>query len=400
MSGASDKARFYMEKAAAHFRELEEKKIFTKDEISTMVKKKSTFEHKVLARGSSPIDFAKYAAWEINLEQLRQKRCKRLRIKGSSAAPGQARIFNIFERGTRKHPGDLALWMSYLEYARQAKATNKFKTIMTAAIRLQPTKPVLWLYAARYSLEVEADMAGARSYMMRGTRFCTRSKELWIEYAKMEMIYLAKIAMRRKILGLEVDRMVEAPESTEESAEDQGFSASADLIAIPDFKTHALQPSMVDAVEVDSDPQMDPMKTPALTGAIPLAIFDASRKQDFFCPAAAENFFDMFQQFGHLACSAKILQHVLDSMIELYPADPATCNCYVRQPLAGSDPMSPSFPMALNTSLIRLKETLGGTKDKTELSKKTKAWIEPILALEGLDPGIRTVLEHASRRLE
>lgn len=365
-----------------------------------MIKKKSTFEHKVLARGSSPVDFAKYAAWEINLEQLRQKRCKRLRIKGSSAAPGQARIFNIFERGTRKHPGDLGLWMSYLEYARQAKATNKFKTIMTAAIRLQPTKPVLWLYAARYSLEAEADMAGARSYMMRGTRFCTRSKELWIEYAKMEMIYLAKIAMRRKILGLDIEKPVEQAKLADGSTEDEGFSASADMIAIPDFKTHTLQPSMVEDVQVDSDPQMDPMKTPALTGAIPLAIFDASKKQDFFCPAAAENFFDMFLQFGHLACSARILQHVLESMIEMYPADATTCNCYVRQPLAGCDPMSPSFPMALSTSLARLKEALEGTKDKAELVRKTRAWIEPILAVEDLDPGIHTVLEHTFRRLD
>ncbi|KAL3426245.1 U3 small nucleolar RNA-associated protein 6 [Phlyctema vagabunda] len=399
MSAASDKARFYMEKAAPHFREFEEKKIFTKDEINTMVKKKSNFEHKVLGRGTQPIDFARYAAWEINLEQLRQKRCKRLRIKGSSAAPGQALIFNIFERGTRKHPGDLALWMTYLEYARQAKATNKFKTILTSAIRLQPTKSVLWLYAARWALENEADMTGARSYMTRGTRFCTRSKELWIEYAKMEMIYVAKIAMRRKILGLDVDESAKAAQAIEPTAEDQEFSASADVIAIPDFKTYALNTSVVDEVAVDADPQMDPMKTPALTGGIPLAIYDDARKQDFFCATAAEDFFNMFILFSQLSFLPRILQHVLDTMRELYPTDASTCNCYIRQPLVGIDAMSPSFPMALNTSLARLRESMDLTRDPAELAKKTRAWVEPILAVEDLDPGIRTVLEHALRKL-
>src|SRR5690349_9122700 len=128
MSGPSDKARFYMEQAVPQLQEFKEKKIFTEvissikpaicvyppqiwellhcfavpaqstlqlltilqDEIRTLVKKRSDFEHKVLARGSQPVDFARYAAWEISLEHLRQKRYKRLRIKGSSVHSGQA----------------------------------------------------------------------------------------------------------------------------------------------------------------------------------------------------------------------------------------------------------------------------------------------------------------------
>lgn len=365
-----------------------------------MVKKKSTFEHKVLGRGSQPIDFARYAAWEINVENLRQKRCRRLRIKGSSAGPGQARIFNIFQRGTEKHPGDLPLWMSYLEYARQAKATNKFKTILTTAIRLKPTEPALWLYAARRTLEAEADISGARSYMNRAMRMCTRSKELWIEYAKMEMIYLAKIAKRREILGLDGGKSTEKLEKVDETPDDPGFADSADVIAIPNFKKDTFKSSMVDRDEVDSDPQLDLMNTPALQGGIPLAIYDDARKRDFFCPTTAEDFFNMFLLFTQLACSARILEHVIDSMKESYPTDPSTCNCAVKQTLAGIDPMSPKFPEKLGETLTRLKESLDVTKDKAELCKKTAAWIEPILSIEELDPGIRTVLEHTLRKLK
>ncbi len=358
------------------------------------MKKRSDFEHKVLARGSQAIDFARYAAWDIGLESLRQKRCKRLRLKSSSAHNGQARIFNIFDRGTKKHPGDVALWMSYLEYARTVKANKKFRTILTAAIRLHPTKSKLWLYAARWTLEAEADMNGARSYMQRGTRFCTTSRDLWIEYAKLEMIYLAKIAMRRKILGLDVDETQEDTMDVDETADDTGFTTSEDMIAIPDFKANSMRPSMVERVEVDSEATKDPMTTPALNGAIPLAIFDAARKQPFFCASAAEGFFDMFSVFTQVRCLSTILQHVLDAMVELYPIDPSTCNCCTRQPIIGISPLSPDFPVALGTSFARLKESMGKTKDKAGLAKRTRAWTEPILELEDLDPGIRVVLEH------
>lgn len=290
--------------------------------------------------------------------------------------------------------------MSYLEYVRQEKAYKKFKSVLTSAIRLHPTKSELWLYAVRWALESEADMNGARSYMQRGARFCTQSKDLWIEYARLEMIYLAKIAMRRRILGLDVDESDETLEGTAEAPDDGDFSPSADVIAIPDFKTNTLRPSMIKGVKVDSEAAKDPMTTPALNGAIPLAIFDAARKQPFFCPAAAEDFFDMFASFIQVRCLPKILQHVLDSMMESYPQDACSCSCYIRQPVLGIEPTSPEFPTAIGSTLDRLKEVMVTVKDKAELSKKMKAWFERILGLEELDPGIETVIRYTIKKLE
>jgi U3 small nucleolar RNA-associated protein 6 len=346
------------------------------------------------------VEFARYAAWEIGLETLRAKRCKRLKIKGSSTQPGQARIFSIFDRGTRKHPGDVALWVSYLEYTRKAKATKKFKLVLTSAIRLHPTKSELWLYAARWTLELDADINGARSYMQRGTRFCTMSKELWIEYAKLEMIYLAKIAVRRRILGLDVDNNDKESPEDENMIDNGAFDASEDMIAFPNFEANTLRPSMIQAVKVDTEAKKDPMTTPALNGAIPLAIFDVARKQPFFCATVAGDFFDMFATFTQVRCLPRILQHVLDSMVESYSTDPCTCDYYTRQPILGLDPASPDFVVALGTTLERLKESLSKTKDKKELIKRTRSWISRILAFGDLDPGIHTVLKHTARKLE
>jgi len=322
-----------------------------------------------------------------------------MRIKNDSRYAGPARIFQVFDRGTKKHPGDVALWMSYLECARKAKSTKKFQMALTAAIRLHPTKPVFWLYAARWSLENDADITGARSYMQRGTRFCNQTKDLWIEYAKLEMIYLAKIAMRRRILGLDVDETIEESEEDESMVED-GFATAQDMILVPDVKMQTLRPDMIKKIEVDSEAKKDPMETPALNGAIPMAIYDAARKQPFFCAAVAEAFFNMFAVFTQVRSLPKILQHVLDSMLEAYPKDHSTFNCYIRQPVITLDPMSADFPMALATSLSRVKEAIDEVKDRVALGKRTKAWIEPILSIENLDHGVKIVLEHIIQRIE
>ena len=152
-------------------------------------------------------------------------------------------------------------------------------------------------------------------------------------------------------------------------------------------------------LEVDSEAQKDPMTTPALNGAIPLAIFEAAHKQPFFCPSAAEDFFDMFALFTQVRCTPTLLQHVLDDMRELYPEDPCTFSCYIRQPCVGIEPTSVRFPPAFGTTLDRLKEGLERMRDTAELSKKIRAWIEPILAREDLDPGIQTVLAHTIHKL-
>ncbi|KAG9242977.1 U3 small nucleolar RNA-associated protein 6-domain-containing protein [Calycina marina] len=396
MAGVSDKARFYLERSVPQLQEFAEKKIFAAAEIKSFVKKRSEFEHKVLARGSTPIDFAQYAAWETNLERLRQKRCSRLRIKSDSRYAGPARTFQIYDRGTQKHPGDVGLWMSYLEFARKEKGTKKWEAALTQALRLHPTKEDFWLYAARWSLERDGDMAAARSYMQRGTRFCTRNARLWIEYAKMEMIYLAKIALRRKILGLDP---VEEEVAEEEVEEEDGFATSQDVISL---KTHTLRSEMVAKVQVDGEAKKDPMDTPALNGAIPMAIYDSATKQSFFCTAVAEQFFDMFALFTQVRSLSRILQHVLDSMRDMYAKDASTFSCYTRWPVVTLDVTSSEFPMALATSLSRAKEARESVsvRDRAALAKKTRAWVEPILAREDIDPGVRTVLEVMLQRIE
>ncbi|KAM7203166.1 U3 small nucleolar RNA-associated protein 6 domain containing protein [Naviculisporaceae sp. PSN 640] len=409
MAGVSDKARFYLERAAPQLREFEEKEIFSKEEIRSLVTKRSDFEHQILAPGTKPADFIAYVEWERSLERLRAKRCRRLRIHNSTSHASEARTFGIFERAVLKHPGCVPLWRAYLDFAASIKATKRWRHIVTRALRLHPTSASLWALAGRRAAQ-NGDMERARGYFLRGCRFCVNAPDLWVEYARCEMEWLAKVEAKKAgkgvRKGVNVMEAIKATETTEndgdvipmgddDSDEEEGFDGAMVLMPDPD-EGEKPKPKVFDEEATKKLEQ-----SPALSGAIPIAIFDISKKQRFWGPAAAEIFFDMFAGYGgRVSCQDKILQHVLDVMTEQFPKHPCTGSCWVRQPVVGLAVDTPEFPKALRESLGRLKVAMAETENKKVLAQKLVAWIDTVLAVEGVDEAIKTVLGHTKRSLE
>ncbi|KAK3990839.1 U3 small nucleolar RNA-associated protein 6-domain-containing protein [Cladorrhinum sp. PSN332] len=407
MAGVGDKARFYLERAAPELREFEEKEIFSKEEIHSLVQKRSDFEHLVLAPRTKPTDFLNYVQWETSLDRLRAKRCQRLRIRSSHSHASQARTFGIFERAVLKHPGDIQLWLAYLDFAASIKATKRWNRIITRAIRLHPTNAGLWALAGRRAAQ-NGDIERARAHFLRGCRFCTGEATLWVEYARCEMDWLARIeakkagkGVRKGVNVMEAIQATEAQQSGDmimfDSDDDESVDGDEQMLPDPD----AEQTGGKLVKKVFSEEETQKMEqSPVLSGAIPMAIFDIARKQGFWGPVAAESFFDMFARFSKVTVQERIVQHVLSTMEEQFPGHPCTRSCQVRQPVIGVDVLTAAFPKALRESLARLKVALETTKDKKVLSRKMAAWIDTILEVEGLDSGIKMVLEHTKRSLE
>ncbi|PYH89245.1 hypothetical protein BO71DRAFT_453562 [Aspergillus ellipticus CBS 707.79] len=387
MSAATDKARFFLEKSVPELKEYERKKIFSKDEITSIIKKRSDFEHKLNARGAQPSDFVRYAQYEMNLDFLRRKRVKRLGIR-SAGYTGQRRIFFILDRATRKFHGDIGLWVQFLEYAREQKAYKKVSSILTDALRLHPANVDLWLYAAQYSVDEHADMTQSRGYMQRGLRFCKSSKKLWLHYAKLELIYIAKLVARQRILGL--DQPIEAPKPAQENDLD------ADMITMPKITGEDINPSTEEEGDVDEVALENLASTPAMTGAIPLAIFDTAMKNFNNDDSFGHEFYDMAVEFDDLPCLRKVLEHVVDAMQQSKPNSPHTQICYIRLPVAGIAVTSPLFPRAFGAAFARLKEH----RSDPNVAKGIISWLKPIEQAEGLDPSLQKAIAAIIRNAE
>ncbi|PLB53060.1 hypothetical protein P170DRAFT_403827 [Aspergillus steynii IBT 23096] len=390
MSAATDKARFFLEKSIPELKEYERKKLFNKDEISAIIKKRSDFEHKLNARGAQPADFVRYAEYEMNLDILRRKRVKRLGIKAAGHS-GQRRIFFILDRATRKFHGDVGLWVQYIEYARQQKSFKKLATIFTDALRFHPTNAELWIYAAQYNVEDHADMTQARSFMQRGLRFCKSSRKLWVNYAKLELIYTAKLVARQRILGL--DQELEQSDPTQDASVDD---PDADMIALPKITGEDINPSEGGADGVDPVALETLNSTPALSGAIPMAVFDTAMRNFDNDDKFGHEFYDMAFEFEDVPCIPKILEHVVAAMQESKPNSHHTQFCYIKLPTAGFRVTSPEFPRALGTSLTRLRDH----RDQPKIAREVINWLQPLEKTEDLDPSLRMVLAATIQKAE
>ena len=337
----------------------------------------------------------------MNLESLRRKRVHRMGIKTNGHA-GQRRIFFVLDRATRKFHGDVGLWMQYLAFARQQKASKKVSQVLTSVLRLHPTRPDLWIYAASYAMEERGDMTEARSYMQRGLRFCKHSENLWIEYAKLELVYMAKIAARRQILGLDQQRLGKTSATKYESID-------ADMESLSTLTATGFDPieQADDAVEDGALQKI--CANPALSGAIPIAVFDAAMNQFEGDAGLGEDFFDMVAEFQGIPHINKILHHIVDVVCSKAPTSPAALICFIREPVIGFEVLSAEFPRALTTSLDRLRISLQDTlplagplettRSRMSLSYRVVDWMLPFLDVQELDEDIRKVLLATLKKL-
>ncbi|EHY55617.1 U3 snoRNP protein [Exophiala dermatitidis] len=386
MAAASDKARFFLEQSVPELKEYERKNIFSREEIANIARKRSDFEHKINARGSTPADYARYAEFEMNVDALRRKRVKRLGVK-STAHNGKRRIFFIFDRGTRKHPGDVALWMQAIEFARKQKAYKKLQEMFASVLRLHPTKSDLWIYAAQFAMEENGDMTEARSYMQRGLRFCKRSRQIWLEYARLELSYIAKIHARREILGI-ADGRPEAPQASEEDE---------DMMRLPKLTAMDINPD-VEGPEADEAALQNLESTPALSGAIPIAIFDAAMDH-FKDPEVGYDFFNMIVAYDELPPSRRIADHIATKLSKDNPESWCSQICLIQLPLVGVPPSSPGFPSAFKQALVRLREACQA-KGGLEISAWAKTWLQKLTEAPELDPAIKQVATSVSSTLD
>ncbi|KAL7790215.1 U3 small nucleolar RNA-associated protein 6 domain-containing protein [Trichoderma afarasin] len=392
MAGVADKARFYLERSVPQLREWEEKSIFSKDEIRSIVQKRNDFEHRVLSPGNTPSEWSSYAQWEQSVESLRSKRCQRLKLRNlNSAHAGQTRVLSIYDRSVSKHPACGALWREYLAYMAKVKAAKRWRKTMTRALRMMPKDPEMWVVAAN-RFASDGDMAAARNCFMRGCRFCSSDCTLWLEYARCEMKWLERME-KKKAKGEKV--VAPRPANEDDDLLLLGDSDDED----EDNDLSLPEPSKAQGSVIDKETTQELRSNPAMDGAIPMAIFDISRRQPFFKAEVAEQFYFMFASFSKLSVQPRISQHALDALDEQFPNDPSTCNCHIRQPLLGVSPYTAEFPRGLGVVLQRLGSYLETTTNKTLLEKKTIAWIDAYLQLEDLDQALRTVLEHTKEKL-
>eukprot|EP00898_Chlorokybus_atmophyticus_P002219 jgi/Chlat1/2999/Chrsp2S04709 len=214
----ADTVQLMLEEMVPELEDLEKRGLFTRKELKEIIHQRRDHEYHLKRRAALRKDFVRYIDYEIKLNQLRLLRKKAIGgaeavEQGTADHAAVKRIHYIFERTLRKFKGDLSLWLKYFAFCKSHDGNRQVANLTmlvvalqkatTKALRLHPTVPGLWVYAAQWEFEHNANIKAARALMQRGLRMCPKSETLWHEYFRMELLYLQKLRTRRAVLGVD-----------------------------------------------------------------------------------------------------------------------------------------------------------------------------------------------------
>eukprot|EP00727_Mastigamoeba_balamuthi_P002142 m51a1_g11925 putative U3 small nucleolar RNA-associated protein (598) ;mRNA; f:677801-679739 len=178
-------------------------KVFSDAEIPVIVRRRTDFEYRLRRKPADRADFARYIRYELALQSIRERRIERLGIKRMKIITfgGLRHLHFIFARALRKFPGDMAFWSQYIEFCMKTGAFTRLAEAMSRALSLHPLEDGLWVLAAKWEYEHNCNMGNARALMQRALRMNPGSSKLYVEYAKLELLYVEKLRTRLELAG-------------------------------------------------------------------------------------------------------------------------------------------------------------------------------------------------------
>ncbi|CAK7895691.1 U3 small nucleolar RNA-associated protein 6 [[Candida] anglica] len=416
----AEKVRYYLEQSVPELEDLTKKGLFEKNEITMIMRRRTDFEHRIQGRGSKPRDFLKYAEFEGNLEKLRKKRYTRLSKVGLvdqkpslSDWAGSRRILFIFDRATRRYPGDLSIWSQYLKFAKSNGAIKVIYKVYSRLLQLQPRNVDAWLSAAKYEFETNANAKGARVLFQRALRFNPESLELWLSYAQFELTYISRLLARRKVLGLITKKQQEDHLEAEKEklalalSKDKENEMDDDVIALPTTTGEDdMKEELKHLPEADMNMLGNPETNPALRGDVALTVFDLCipailktipeystvvNEQD----KAFEIVYKFLQLFDHFEDLNRdyLYMHILNYLQNKYPQDTRTLLIDVTLPIrtitSSSEELAATLQLSIN-KFMAYKLKLTSVEQKTKLVNMFVEYLEAQFLDEENKPSAKT----------
>ncbi|TIA75832.1 hypothetical protein E3P91_00167 [Wallemia ichthyophaga] len=188
-----------MEQMLPEFKDYEKKNLFTKLEIKSIAAKRKKLETALGKKTPCQSDYLKYIEYEITLENLKRKRMTRLKI-ALTPSPAlyaiQKRILQLFDKATNRFRNDISLWLKFIEYLKKSGANKLLTKTFAKVINLHPSNPQLYILAASWELNINISPHSARTLLQRGLRLNSSSLDLWLSYARMELVFAERLRRR------------------------------------------------------------------------------------------------------------------------------------------------------------------------------------------------------------
>ncbi|XP_025080667.1 U3 small nucleolar RNA-associated protein 6 homolog [Pomacea canaliculata] len=168
---------------------LERVRLFSKEEIRTILKKRQRLEYRLRKKTRQQMDYIRYIQYERSVLALIKKRRKLVGYnfkKERIEVPIIQRIHKLFQLCQTRFPESLDVWLQHIEFSKQRKDYRHVSRTFASMLRIMNKNPEIWVKAAQWEAS-QSNLDMARSLMQRGISFNTSSRFLWTEFYKMEL---------------------------------------------------------------------------------------------------------------------------------------------------------------------------------------------------------------------
>lgn len=170
--------------------------LFTDEELGKVLKKRREHEYKIRRRTKELKEYIEYIEYEKLVLELIAKRRKDMNCyseRRKIEIPIYKRIRRQFQNACSRFPGCADLWLKQIEFCLEKNETQMIGVLFTNALRLHPHNESIWIMAAQHEVEKNASMAGARNFLQRALRQNEKSKKLYLEYFRLELLNAEKM---------------------------------------------------------------------------------------------------------------------------------------------------------------------------------------------------------------
>ncbi|KAI8912914.1 U3 small nucleolar RNA-associated protein 6-domain-containing protein [Powellomyces hirtus] len=367
----ADQVQYHLEKMVPELEDLQDRGIFQAAEVRAIVKQRTAHEYRIHRIIPLKADFLRYIAYEENLERLRKKRKQRMGMDQAPTAEDIAngvkhsslsdysimrRIHGLYGRLLQKFGGDKALWIQYFDWCRSTRSTKALAKVFAKAIQLHPTNDTFWIMAAAWEFQDNGNMSSARVLLQRGLRINPESKKLWVEYFKLELLWVEKIKERRKVLfksdgsrAAETTTAIQPPSESVNVPELAGESSHPQTSISQDA-------TLSSSIQSGSSSDTAPMLSTTLSATqqallkvlIPRVIYrNAIQTHPHDLPFRLE-FLAVYRLFPDTKDGQ---DELFDSLVADFPTHPDARATLAQRPLAGVTSLDPAYPAALKQAV-------------------------------------------------
>ncbi|KAH9260994.1 hypothetical protein BASA81_000690 [Batrachochytrium salamandrivorans] len=197
-----------LEKSLPELEVFLEHKILSEEEVRLLVVKRREFESRLRRFELVKEDALEYIGFEMQLNKLvelrRQKRNAKYLSQFNFQKQFETKVNQVFDLLMKKFKGDLDLWVAAIEFAQSLGNDGRVSQICGKGIRLFPTKEMFWVVSAKHELERNSNVTQARQVLITALKTLPRNETVWLEYFRMEFLFVYQVLERREVQGLEI----------------------------------------------------------------------------------------------------------------------------------------------------------------------------------------------------